>query len=142
MFSSDSISLNEKVNILGSLIACAQSAIASDSISKEDTINVMGVILDYASSIKLAEDVDALTTVAVPSLAIASNIHDRIQFAREKLGLTEDYLARKLNTYSDHTSDWECGITEPTASQIIPLANALKCDPLWLLTGNNTETAK
>lgn len=65
----------------------------------------------------------------------------RIQLARENLGLTEADLARKLNTYSDHISDWECGTTEPPASMIIPLANALKCDPLWLLTGEITPQA-
>ncbi|MDH0315287.1 helix-turn-helix domain-containing protein [Klebsiella pasteurii] len=63
----------------------------------------------------------------------------RIQLARENLGLSEADLARQLNTYSDHISDWECGITEPPASMIIPLANALKCDPLWLLTGGATR---
>ncbi|CAA0273353.1 helix-turn-helix domain-containing protein [Klebsiella michiganensis] len=66
----------------------------------------------------------------------------RIQLARENLGLSEADLARQLNTYSDHISDWECGITEPPASIIIPLANALKCDPLWLLTGNNAEVVE
>lgn len=38
---------------------------------------------------------------------------DRIQIARENLDIAEAELARKLNTYSDHISDWECGITEP-----------------------------
>ncbi|EHD9189860.1 helix-turn-helix domain-containing protein [Salmonella enterica] len=63
------------------------------------------------------------------------NIGNRIQIARENLGLSEADLARQLGTYSDHISDWECGITEPPASMVIPLANALKCDPMWLLTG-------
>ncbi|HIF2381977.1 TPA: helix-turn-helix domain-containing protein [Salmonella enterica] len=69
----------------------------------------------------------------------STRLSSRIQLARENFGLTEADLARKLNTYSDHISDWECDITEPPASMIIPLANALKCDPLWLLTGNNPE---
>lgn len=129
MFSSDSMNLNEKVKTLSSLIACAQSSIISDSISKQDTINVMGVTLDYTSSIKLTEDVDALTTVAIPSLASASNIHDRIQFVREKLGLSEAYLDRQLNTYSEHISDWECGIAEPKCSH----------KEFILTTGNNHE---
>lgn len=71
-----------------------------------------------------------------------SLISDKIQSSRENLGLSEADLARQLNTYSDHISDWECGITEPPASIIIPLANALKCDPLWLLTGSAPEVAK
>jgi len=64
----------------------------------------------------------------------------RIQLARENLDLTEAELAIKLNTYSDHISDWECEITEPPASMIIPLANALKCDPMWLLGVNGPTT--
>lgn len=70
------------------------------------------------------------------SCPVPEAISFRIQLARERLDLTEADLARLLNTYSDHISDWECGTTEPPASMIIPLANALKCDPLWLLTGN------
>ncbi|MGK0736957.1 helix-turn-helix domain-containing protein [Yokenella regensburgei] len=65
----------------------------------------------------------------------------RIQLARENLDLTEAELAIKLNTYSDHISDWECGITEPPARMVIPLANALKCDLLWLLAGEPVATA-
>lgn len=72
-----------------------------------------------------------------------NNIGYRIQLARENLGITEADLARQLGTYSDHISDWECGITEPPAGMIIPLSNALKCDPMWLLTGqgNNANQA-
>ncbi|WP_181264144.1 hypothetical protein [Escherichia coli] len=40
-----------------------------------------------------------------------------------------------IHTYNDPINDWECGICEVPASQIIPLANALGCDPMWLLTG-------
>ncbi|EEM2503338.1 TPA: helix-turn-helix domain-containing protein [Salmonella enterica subsp. indica] len=72
----------------------------------------------------------------------STRLSSRIQLARENFGLTEADLARKLNTYSDHIFDWECDITEPPASMIIPLANALKCDPLWLLTGNNPEVVE
>ncbi|EQA2403712.1 helix-turn-helix domain-containing protein, partial [Escherichia coli] len=30
---------------------------------------------------------------------------------------------------------WESGEYEPTISMLIPLANVLGCDPMWLLTG-------
>lgn len=72
----------------------------------------------------------------------STRLSSRIQLARKNLSLSEAELARKLNAYSDHISDWECDITEPPASMIIPLANALKCDPLWLLTGNNPEVVE
>ena len=73
---------------------------------------------------------------------ISATIGARIQLARENLGLSEADLARQFNTYSNHISDWECSAAEPSASQIIPLANTLKCDPVWLLTGKNLETIK
>ncbi|EPT4022365.1 helix-turn-helix domain-containing protein [Enterobacter roggenkampii] len=76
---------------------------------------------------------------ATESRNIKNSLAFRIQIARENLGLSEADVARQLNTYSDHISDWECGTAEPSASQIIRLANALNCDPLWLLTGDNPE---
>ena len=62
-------------------------------------------------------------------------IGTRIEAARKKLGLTETDLARMIHTYSDPINDWECGICEVPANQIVPLANALGCEPMWLLTG-------
>lgn len=79
------------------------------------------------------------STQCIQKKFIPATIGNLIQLARENLGLTEADLARLLNTYSDYISDWECGTTEPPASMIIPLADALKCDPMWLLTGNVEE---
>ncbi|EGY9972998.1 helix-turn-helix domain-containing protein [Escherichia coli] len=65
------------------------------------------------------------------------SIGTRIKSARKKLGLTESDLARMINTYSDPINDWECGIHEVPADQIVPLASALNCDLMWLLTGKS-----
>ncbi|HGC0548652.1 TPA: helix-turn-helix domain-containing protein, partial [Escherichia coli] len=65
----------------------------------------------------------------------AESIGARIESVRKKLGLTESDLARMIHTYSDPINDWECGICEVPADQIVPLASALHCDPMWLLTG-------
>ncbi|EFG0987007.1 helix-turn-helix domain-containing protein [Escherichia coli] len=65
------------------------------------------------------------------------SIGTRIKGARKKLGLTESDLARMINTYSDPINDWECGIHEVPADQIVPLASALNCDLMWLLTGKS-----
>ncbi len=65
------------------------------------------------------------------------SIGTRIKSARKKLGLTESDLARMINTYSDPINDWECGIHEVPAEQIVPLASALNCDLMWLLTGKS-----
>lgn len=106
------------------------------------------LILDVIQRLKLLLSSEEITPSEknLPMAAIphhkrmpeTRDLNFRIQLARENLGLSEADLARKLNTYSDHISDWECGITEPPASMIIPLANVLKCDPLWLLTGENS----
>ncbi len=79
----------------------------------------------------------AAVTVNQPNIQEES-IGTRIEAARKKLGLTEVDLARMIHTYSDPINDWECGICEVPANQIIPLANALGCDPRWLLTGKPT----
>lgn len=68
----------------------------------------------------------------------AESIGARIESVRKKLGLTESDLARMIHTYSDPINDWECGICEVPADQIVPLASALHCDPMWLLTGKPT----
>ncbi|EOY8367136.1 helix-turn-helix domain-containing protein [Escherichia coli] len=69
----------------------------------------------------------------------AESIGARIESVRKKLGLTESDLARMIHTYSDPINDWECGICEVPADQIVPLASALHCDPMWLLTGKPTD---
>lgn len=69
-----------------------------------------------------------------------NNIGYRIQIAREKLGMSEDDLAEKLNIHPGDVLTWEDGADQPLAGMVIPLANALKCDPMWLLTGKNAES--
>lgn len=127
---------------LSSLLLCAQQAILSGVVSKSDIVNVIDLALDLAAPKSLTAPVNksaAPTIYNIVKQPPSSGISSRLQLARENLGLSEADLARQLNTYSDHISDWECGITEPPASMIIPLANALKCDPLWLLTGEATR---
>ncbi len=60
----------------------------------------------------------------------------RIQIARENLDMSEDDLAEKLNIHPGDVLTWEDGTDQPLAGMIIPLSTALKCDPMWLLTGN------
>jgi DNA-binding transcriptional regulator YiaG len=138
-------------NSINSLLLCAQAALLDGVVSNRDVINVLDVAQDLVSlSINNAtnnENVNFPQIQNETAPACTPNysdliLGDRILLARENLGLTEADLARLLNTYSDHISDWECGITEPAASMIIPLANALKCDPMWLLTGESVAVAR
>ncbi|HGP2816251.1 TPA: helix-turn-helix domain-containing protein [Salmonella enterica] len=66
-------------------------------------------------------------------------IGDRIKIARENLGMSEDDLAEKLDIHPGDVLTWEDNAGQPLAGMIIPLANALKCDPMWLLTENATH---
>ncbi|EOG3074586.1 helix-turn-helix domain-containing protein [Salmonella enterica] len=68
-----------------------------------------------------------------------NNLGNRIQIAREKLGLSEVDLAEKLDIHPGYVLTWEDGTDQPLAGMIIPLANALRCDPMWLLTGENSN---
>lgn len=79
---------------------------------------------------------ESVIRVNVPEVHVES-IGARIKSARTKLGLTESDLARMIHTYSAPINDWECGIHEVPAAQIVPLASALNCDLMWLLTGKS-----
>lgn len=98
--------------------------------------------LELKSKRTTDESAGTITESLSPTTIRNDSTGYRIQLARKNLGLSEADVARQLNTYSDHISDWECSTAEPSASQIIPLANALNCDPLWLLTGDNPENAQ
>ncbi|EBV0463336.1 hypothetical protein DQ783_18205 [Salmonella enterica subsp. enterica serovar Newport] len=67
------------------------------------------------------------------------NIGNRIQIARENLDMSEDELAEKLNIHPGDVLAWEGSTDQLPAEMIIPLANALKCDPMWLLTGESSN---
>ncbi|EJI9078057.1 helix-turn-helix domain-containing protein [Salmonella enterica] len=58
---------------------------------------------------------------------------------REACGLTTTELARLLDLDEEIILQWESGEYEPTISMLIPLANILGCDPMWLLTGESSN---
>ncbi|MDJ6367199.1 helix-turn-helix domain-containing protein [Salmonella enterica] len=66
-------------------------------------------------------------------------IGTRIQIARENLGMSKAALANKLDLTPECIADWEEETCPVEATYIIPLATALKCDPIWLLTGNPVD---
>ncbi|EFE8234046.1 helix-turn-helix domain-containing protein [Escherichia coli] len=65
-------------------------------------------------------------------------ISSRLRTQREACGLTTAELARLLDLDEEIIIQWESGEYEPTISMLIPLANILGCDPMWLLTGEVT----
>ncbi|MCE2003118.1 helix-turn-helix domain-containing protein [Enterobacter asburiae] len=113
--------------------------------SDQEMKNCIGIAWDFnydlrAKLFKLKSELATDEPVIAAAKAPLSTPYDsslsigaRIQLARENLSLTEADIARELGIYSDHISDWECGITELPAGMILPLASTIKCDPLWLL---------
>ena len=94
-------------------------------------------------------------------------ISNNIKSLREKKGFTQEQLAEAADLSVSHLSkvesgqrrigmkayltvlkaldvdeeiiiQWESGEYEPTISMLIPLANVLGCDPMWLLTSKPT----
>lgn len=114
------------------IILCAAEVLASTQPYLGLGRELLSIASEYSSKAQKDNEQQHVTSSRDST---ALSLSERIQITRENLGLSEADLARQLNTYSDHISDWECGITEPPASMITPLANALKCDPLWLLSG-------
>ncbi|EGX5144550.1 hypothetical protein DQ657_09975 [Salmonella enterica] len=144
--------MSAELNELNALIKT--TTVSLQKISPPELLTAMQGIGRISSKLSgcLAEIQPSATTTDEPLIAVTKpplhspyngdssiTIGSRLRLARENLGLTEADVARELGIYSDCISDWECGTTEPPASAIIPLANALKCDPLWLLTGNATH---
>ncbi|HFD9219018.1 TPA: helix-turn-helix domain-containing protein [Salmonella enterica] len=63
-------------------------------------------------------------------------IGTRIRQLRKERMLTQAELAKSVDVQPNLVTMWESNTTEPRAKHIIPLSSALKCDPVWLLTGN------
>lgn len=71
-----------------------------------------------------------------------TSIGDTIRDLRKSQQLTQKQIAESIGVTPGAVTQWELGATEPSWKYILPLSNALKCDPLWLLTGNNPETTE
>lgn len=62
-------------------------------------------------------------------------IGDRIKGAREKAGMSQSELARKMGIRASSVQEWERNETSPRRHRIKPLAEALEVTPEWLEFG-------
>lgn len=92
-------------------------------------------LMELASSILAVTQKYSLTAAHSCKQNLAINSQNRIRTQREACGLTTAELASLLDLDEDIIIQWESGEYEPTISMLIPLANVLGCDPMWLLTG-------
>ena len=70
-----------------------------------------------------------------------SLVSNKIIQARERLGLTQQQLAEKLCVTNKAVSKWECGVTLPDISLLVPLCRVLGLTVQELLEQLCRETA-
>lgn len=107
-----------------------------------ETEEVGDIVLDVAkkySRIASQRHVYVNTTQPTPAPLQPGDtltIGTRIRQLRKERMLTQAELAKSVDVQPNLVTMWESNTTEPRAKHIIPLANALQCDPMWLLSGN------
>ena len=68
------------------------------------------------------------------------NVGERIKARRKELGISADDLAKQIGVDRTTMFRYEKGTIEKMpVSALIPIANALRVDPVWLLTGRSDE---
>ncbi|EMD6815302.1 helix-turn-helix domain-containing protein [Citrobacter koseri] len=58
---------------------------------------------------------------------------------RKGLGLTQRDLAKRVGVAHVTISQWERDETEPVGKRLFALAKGLKCEPTWLLFGDDDK---
>ncbi|MDN8598655.1 helix-turn-helix domain-containing protein [Citrobacter sp. S2-9] len=67
-------------------------------------------------------------------------IGERIRARRKELKFTQKSLAKTLKLSDVSVSQWERDDSEPTGKNLFALCKALKCNPTWILFGDEEET--
>lgn len=64
-----------------------------------------------------------------------SNFSDRLRHRRNNLGMTQEDLAARSGFSVSSITAWERGVNPPTMQSLTRLAEALSCNPGWLMMG-------
>jgi transcriptional regulator with XRE-family HTH domain len=73
--------------------------------------------------------------------AFATAFGARVKHAREAAGLNQAELARRLSRTRSSVSNIEAGRQTPSAEMAAQCAQILRCDPGWLLAGEQVAPA-
>lgn len=65
----------------------------------------------------------------------AATFGDRLALARERQGLTQAQLARRLGLRVQTVRNWEADRSEPRSNKLQMLAGFLNVSMIWLMTG-------
>lgn len=91
----------------------------------------------FAPSDSVADDGDA-DTVDTFSKSFGS----RVKEAREAAGLTQTQLADRLGMTRSSVANIEAGRQKPAVATAARCADVLRCDPGWLLSGDDAEVRR
>ncbi|EOC3267761.1 helix-turn-helix domain-containing protein [Salmonella enterica subsp. enterica serovar Montevideo] len=69
----------------------------------------------------------------------ARTLGTRIRQLRKERMLTQAEVAAAVNVTAQAVYLWESDSVIMSVDKLLPLADALQCDPMWLLTGNATH---
>lgn len=73
-----------------------------------------------------------------------SNFSERLRYRRNNLGMTQEDLAARSGFSVSSITAWERGVNPPTMQSLTRLAEALTCNPGWLMmgvTGTSSEAS-
>ncbi len=65
----------------------------------------------------------------------------RIKERRLSVGVTQEYIAKKIDVNSTHISNIECGRAKPSLQRIVDIANVLDCTVDYFLSGEYRKTS-
>lgn len=130
---------------LADLLLVISQVLHDESVDNQGAISCVGIAWDLNNDINNKLSLLSSTKAAPAEdidLPHGSTIGERIHKLRKARGMIQPQIADAVNVSTQAVSLWENGSATPGSDKIIPLANALKCDPMWLLAGSPTDIAE
>lgn len=62
----------------------------------------------------------------------------KIKNRRKSLGVTQEFIANKLDVNPSHISNIECGRANPSLTALVKIANILQCSVDYFISGEYT----
>lgn len=112
------------------MLSLILSALKTGDAEFKDLENALSMTWDIN-----AENLTAMGFIDSNSLVGLTSIGDRIREMRKLRELKQIQISDAVGVSAQAVSLWEKSEAVPASDKIIPLSEALNCDPLWLLTG-------
>lgn len=70
---------------------------------------------------------------------MASSVGDRLRAARKAAKLTLEAVGKHVGVTLQAVQQWEMGLNEPPISAVVSMAELMRADLVWILTGKGTD---